>query len=183
MKSLKSVSLLGIVGATIVYGAMALAAEPKPLATTGIDWHERAEKWFTSKDEKDRKAQMKEASRALKRPCKNCHTEDFEGFVDDDRKLLTQQMMAVAVENGVECKDCHAGKDKMTELGDKATKMYEVAREKKVVCEECHKPNKSKFEDLTEKGQKYKDEMEAKKKAAEGGVAAPPPPSAPASAP
>lgn len=167
-----------IVGATLVSGALALAEEPKPLQSTGVDWEKRADKWFKSEDEKDRKAQMKEASRALKRPCKNCHTEDFEGFVDDNRKLLTQQMMAVAAEHDVECKDCHAGKDKMTELGDKTVKWYDTSRELKLLCEDCHQPNKSKFADLTDKGKAYKNEMAAKK----GAVAAPPA-SAPASAP
>lgn len=180
MKSLKILSVL-FVGATLVSGALAIAAEPKPLQSTGVDWDKRAEKWFKSEDEKDRKAQMKEASRALKRPCKNCHTEDFEGFVDEDRKLLTQQMMAVAAEHGVECKDCHAGKDKLTELGDKTEKWYDVSREKKLLCEDCHQQNKSKFADLTDAGKKYKDEMAAK--GATPAPAAPAAPSAPVSAP
>lgn len=181
MKPNQSISLYGIIGATLVYAAVALAGEPKPLEVPGADWHAKAERWFTSKDEKERKAQMKEASRALKRPCKNCHTEDFEGFIDEARKVLTQQMMSISFDSGLQCKDCHDGKEKMTELGETAEKMYDLSREKGVYCDECHQTNQSKFKDLSEKGKKFKDEMEAKKKAAGG--AAPAPASAPASAP
>jgi len=175
----------------LVTGALALAfaavaigheKEPGPLPLPGVDWDERADKWFTSKEEKERKAQMKEASRSLKRPCKFCHTEDFDGFVDESRKVMVQQMMALSVEHGVQCKDCHDGRDKMTKMGDEAHEMFEVAAEKKVFCDECHQKNDSKFEDLTEKGKKFKDEQEAKKK---GAGAAPGPASgaAPSTAP
>ncbi len=183
MKSIPSISLYGIIGATLVYAAVALAGEPKPLNVPGADWHAKAERWFTSKDEKERKAQMKEASRALKRPCKNCHTEDFEGFIDEDRKVLTQQMMSISFDSGLQCKDCHDGKEKMTELGETAEKMYDLSREKGVYCDECHQTNQSMFKDLSEKGKKFKDEMEAKKKAAGGAAPATTPASAPASTP
>lgn len=175
----------GALALAFAAGAAAHEDEPTPLPVSGVDWHERGEKWFTSEDEKERKAQMKEASRSLKRPCKFCHTEDFDGFVDENRKLLVQQMMALSVENGLQCKDCHDGRDKMTKLGEEAHEMFKVAREKKVFCDECHKTDKSKFENLTEKGKKFHDEMEAKKKGAPP-VAAPPsgaPSAAPSAAP
>jgi nitrate/TMAO reductase-like tetraheme cytochrome c subunit len=168
-------SLAGLGLGSVLFAASALADEP--LKAPGIDWDTRADKWFTApkEDEAARKAQMKEASRALKRPCKFCHTEDFSGFTDDKRKLLTQQMMIVSAENGVECKDCHDGREKMTELGNDAKKMYDLAREKNVFCDECHQPNKSKFKDLTDKGKKFKEEAEAKSKGAAPASAAPAP--------
>ncbi len=172
-----SLAALGL--GSVLFAAAALADEP--LKAPGIDWDARADKWFTApkEDEAARKAQMKEASRALKRPCKFCHTEDFSGFTDDKRKLLTQQMMIVSAENGVECKDCHDGRDKMTELGHDAKKMYDLSREKNVFCDECHQTNKSKFKDLTDKGKKFKEEAEAKQKGAPA-PAAPTPAPAPA---
>jgi len=179
-RSLPLFAALAAVGSGFVLiAATALANEP--LKAPGIDWDTRADKWFTApkEDEAARKAQMKEASRALKRPCKFCHTEDFSGFVDDKRKQLVQQMMIVSAEHGVECKDCHSGRDTMTELGETAKKMYAVAREKTVFCDDCHQTNKSKFKDLTDKGKKFKEETEAKEKAG----SAPAPASAPASEP
>ena len=164
-------------------GAMSLLVaaggeDPKPLPGC-TNTKERALKWFTSEEEQARKDQMKEGSRALKRPCKYCHDgEDLHKFVDEGRRELVQQMMIVSTMGGFECKDCHDGKEKMTERGDKAAKMWDVSRDKKVFCDDCHQDNKSKFKDLTDNGKKYKDEVDAKKKA-EGGA----PASAPASAP
>jgi len=166
---------------------LASADEPtKPVQLPGVDWHARAEKWFTASDEDTRKAQMKEASRALKRPCKYCHTEDFEGYTEN--KELAQQMMALSAENGVTCQDCHDGRDKFTKLGEDAKHMWAFSVEKKMFCDDCHQPQ-TKFEKLTEKGKKFHDEWEAAekaKKAAAGGAPAPAPtsgPPAPASHP
>ena len=86
---MKSRVLLALLSA----GALSLLVaaggeEPKPLATTGIDFKAKSDTWFKAPkdDEKGRKDQMKEASRALKRPCKYCHVEDdFEKFVDEDQ--------------------------------------------------------------------------------------------------
>ena len=39
MKPNQSISLYGIIGATLVYAAVALAGEPKPLEVPGADWH------------------------------------------------------------------------------------------------------------------------------------------------
>ena len=154
-------------------------SEPVPVA--GADFEARGEKWFRAEEEDARKAQMKEASRALKRPCKYCHTEDFNGFTD--KKDITLQMMALSAENDVECKDCHDGRDKLTKMGDEAHEMWELSHEKKVFCDDCHEP-KTKFEKLTANGKKQKEEWDAKKKsAAPASLTAPSLPSTSASLP
>jgi RNase P subunit RPR2 len=153
---------------------LAWADEPtKAVPLPGVDWHARAEKWFKASDEDSRKAQMKEASRALKRPCKYCHTEDFSGYTEN--KELAQQMMALSAENDVTCQDCHDGRDKFTKMGEDAKHMWALSVDKKMFCDDCHQPQ-TKFEKLTEKGKKFHDEWEAMqkaKKAAVGAAAAP----------
>lgn len=172
---------------TAVTALMAASEKPSlPVAVAGADWHARGEKWFKSADEESRKAQMKEASRALKRPCKYCHTEDFEGFTD--KKEIAQQMMALSAENDVTCEDCHDGRDKFTKMGEEAHHMWDLAHEKKVFCDDCHEP-RTKFEKLTANGKKFHDEWEAREKARKAGgpVAAPagsiPPSAAPSASP
>lgn len=179
--SLPTLTLVGVLGALCVPAGVALADDPSPVPTpkvTAEQWHERAQAWFKAgkDDEKGRKDQMKEAGKAIKRPCKFCHDvsdDSAEGmevwrkfYVDAPKsamKPVTQQMMALSAEQGVPCNDCHAGKDKMTELGEKAEKFYKVAREKQVFCDECHKAgSKFKEEGLTDAGKKYHEEIKAK---------------------
>ena len=135
----------------------ATIAEPPPTESAirlpGVDWHARAQKWFRTDDKEGRKEQMKAAGRTLERPCKYCHTKDFSGFTEN--KLITQEMMALSVENDVECGDCHAGRDLLTELGEKSGVMWEFAADQGAFCDRCHVPN-TKFEKLTKNGVKSK---------------------------
>ncbi|MEE2757119.1 MAG: hypothetical protein VYA30_10680 [Myxococcota bacterium] len=131
-----------------------LSAIPGKAAPVDSDWHGRAEKWFTSTDKKERRKAMRQFTRALRKPCKFCHTTDFKGYTD--RLLISQQMMAMTVEHGVECKDCHAGKDGFTKMGQTSEKMWQLVHKKKVFCEHCHVP-KNRFQKLTPEGQLFKD--------------------------
>ena len=64
------------------------------------NWHERASQWFDQADPKSRRKQMRQMTRALKQPCRYCHTPDFKDFTD--KKLISQQMMAISAEHDVE---------------------------------------------------------------------------------
>ena len=131
-------------------------ASPKSSQAVPIesDWHGRAEKWFTSPDKKERRKAMRQFTRALRKPCRFCHTSDFKGYTD--RLLISQQMMAMTVEHGVECKDCHAGKDGFTKMGQISQKMWQLVHKKKVFCENCHVPQRQ-FQELTAEGKLFKE--------------------------
>ncbi|MBV70236.1 MAG: hypothetical protein CMH52_02720 [Myxococcales bacterium] len=133
------------------YGHATGASKAAPV---DADWHGRAEKWFTSTDKKERRKAMRQFTRALRKPCRFCHTTDFKGYTD--RLLISQQMMALTVEHGVECKDCHAGKDGFTKMGQISKKMWQLVHKKKVFCDNCHVP-KTRFQTLTSEGKLFKD--------------------------
>ena len=117
------------------------------------NWHERASQWFDQADPKSRRKQMRQMTRALKQPCRYCHTPDFKDFTD--KKLISQQMMAISAEHDVACKECHLGKKALSELGKTAQKMWLLSIQKGVSCEHCHKP-KTKFKVLTSTGKNFK---------------------------
>lgn len=127
---------------------------PPPSVDVDADWHARADKWFTApeSDQKARKKEMKAITRALKQPCRYCHTKDWSGY-QPGMLRLGQQMMAMSVEHGVECKDCHAGKDALTKLGEASVEMWRLSIAERVFCDECHTPGK-RFEALTAAGQR-----------------------------
>ena len=125
-------------------------SEPLPLES---NWHERASKWFEQADPGARRKQMRQMTRALKQPCRYCHTPDFKDFTA--KKLISQQMMAISAEHDVACKDCHLGKKVLSELGKTAQKMWQLSIQKEVSCEHCHKPQ-SKFKALTRAGKAFK---------------------------
>lgn len=152
-----------IFGLLSLTAALAIAAtSPPPLTVAGADWKARADAWFgEAKDEKARRKAMRSFTKALKRPCKYCHTTDFKGWQDEQLRLLSQQMMAISVEHGVECKDCHKGRTGFTEFGEKAQPMWQIARDKGVGCEHCHVPKK-RFAELTPEGLKFQDSLKKK---------------------
>ncbi len=154
-------------------GIAALAAtayEPNSEALpVAADWKARAGAWFESADNEARKKQMREVTRALRQPCKYCHTPDFTGYTD--KLLISQQMMALTAEHRVPCGDCHAGKNQLTDLGVTSQAMWTVAREQKVFCEACHVKGE-RFGKLTPAGERYKPKWEKRK--ASLGVPAPP---------
>lgn len=139
-------------------GPAKLEPSGKTLPTEGIDWHARAEKWFDSPEPEARKKQMRTITRALRRPCKYCHTPDFDGYTD--KKLISQQMMALSKEHGVTCDECHAGRDGFTQLGRVAHRMWSLSVEKGVTCDHCHVTG-ARFERLTEAGREQKTAWEA----------------------
>jgi nitrate/TMAO reductase-like tetraheme cytochrome c subunit len=142
-----------------------VAAEPTPVGEglpVAADWRARAMNYFESADPKAQRREMRKATRALKRPCRYCHTPDFKDYTP--KRRVAQQMMALSVENSVDCADCHVGKAGFTELGQKSQPMWEVAREKGVFCDACHQP-KAKFTELTTEGQRYQANKKANKKA------------------
>ena len=122
---------------------------PLPIQT---DWKGRAEKWFSSTDTAGKRKEMRTITRALKQPCKYCHTPDFKGYTD--KHLISQQMMAISAEYQVACSDCHSGKVKMTPMGEIAMNMWKLAHEKKVECNHCHQPGNG-FLNLTQEGRSF----------------------------
>ena len=119
------------------------------------DWQARALKWFSSTEPKVRRKDMRRATKALKRPCSYCHSKDFRSYKEN--RLISQQMMAMSVEHGVQCIDCHAGKAEMTPMGKTAQHMWTLAQKKGVFCDHCHVP-KTRFSQLTPAGKAFKAE-------------------------
>ena len=131
-------------------------AAPATLGAIAVeaDWAARALAWFKgAADEKARKEAMREITKAIKQPCRLCHTPDFQGYTD--MQPLARQMMALSVENGVTCAECHQGKTELTALGQKSKPMWALSHEQKVFCDHCHVPAK-RFVELTPAGQDWK---------------------------
>lgn len=158
---------LGLTTISLALGAM--AADPNPVKEAApieealpieADWRARAMAYLKSPDTKGKRKEMRKATRALKQPCRHCHTPDFQDYTP--KRKIAQQMMALSVENGVDCADCHTGKTELTALGKKALPMWEVAREQGVFCDACHQPT-TKFAKLTERGARFQAEQEKKK--------------------
>lgn len=116
------------------------------------DWSARAQKWFSSTDLTGRRKEMRTMTRALKQPCRYCHTPDFKGYTD--KRLISQQMMAISAEYQVACSDCHSGKVDMTPMGQIAQKMWALAHKKKVECRHCHEAGAG-FLNLTDAGKAF----------------------------
>ena len=141
------------------------SAKPAPKETTASpvqsDWRARAMVWFKSADEKGRRKEMRAATKALRKPCRYCHTPDFKGYTE--KRLISQQMMALSVENGVSCSDCHVGKKGLNETGKVAKKMWAWSIEKNLFCNDCHTAS-SQFKGLTPKGKGALGEWKKRKK-------------------
>ncbi len=151
-------SRYGLLAATLtLLSALAFAAtSPRPRVVKDVDWQKRSMAWFgEAQTPKAQRKAMRQFTKALRRPCKYCHTRDFKGWTDPQLRLISQQMMALSVEHKVSCKECHKGKKGFTELGEKAQPMWDLAREKGVSCEHCHVPGK-RFEELTKAGKEHK---------------------------
>lgn len=118
------------------------------------DWKARAAAWFKdAKDEPARRKAMRQITRAIKQPCRYCHTPDWKGYTD--KLAISRQMMALSAEHDVACADCHQGKTELSPLGKTARNMWRLAHEKKVECSHCHTPGK-RFKALTAAGETYK---------------------------
>lgn len=154
----------------------ATPATPEALPVDA-DWRARAMAWFTAADDAGRREEMRAITRALRQPCRYCHTPDFTGYTE--KRLVSQQMMALSAEHGLKCEDCHAGKTELTPLGLSSAPMWALAREKKTFCGTCHVKH-ARFEQLTEEGRRFEQaEWPAWKKAWQARQ----PPSAPAATP
>lgn len=121
-------------------------------ADTPKTMHQRAQAWFESDDKKKRRLQMRQMTRALKQPCKYCHTAGFKGYTD--RHTVSLEMMALSAEHDLRCDECHAGKKALTETGKQARKMKQVSQDLGVQCTHCHIPLQ-KFKLLTSEGEIY----------------------------
>ena len=119
----------------------------------------RAQSWFESDDIKKRRKQMRQMTRALKQPCKYCHTAGFNGYTD--RHSISLEMMVLSVEHAVQCDECHMGKKALTPMGMKAEKMMKISQQLQVECNHCH-VKQQKFRTLTPQGETYRSETESK---------------------
>lgn len=112
----------------------------------------RAHAWFASDDIKERRIQMRQMTRALRQPCKYCHTSGFKGYTD--KHMVSLEMMALSAEHSIRCDNCHAGKKTLTEVGDQARQMLDLSKEMGVECTHCHVPA-SQFKSLNQNGLDY----------------------------
>ena len=115
------------------------------------DWQRRAGAWFKSDEQSARRRQMRQISRALKRPCSACHTRGFKGYTDPSLKRLTLQMMSLSAERGRGCADCHQGRRGLSALGEESRHCWRLAERRALFCESCHLPGPS-FRKLTPLG-------------------------------
>ena len=122
----------------------------------------RAHAWFDSDNVKERRKQMRQMTRALKQPCKYCHTAGFKGYTD--RHRISLEMMVMSAEHDVQCGECHVGKKALTPLGLQAAKMIKVSQQLKVECNHCH-VQQNKFKVLTPHGEVYRAEIQSKSSA------------------
>lgn len=162
---------LSVLGTAAIGGppAPGASADPKPLGDTPIvlkkqsDWQARSMAWFKSApdDKKGQRKEMRQATRALRKACKHCHSTDFKRYKDN--RLISQQMMALSAEHDVKCGDCHSGRETLTEMGEASVAMFELSRKKQVSCEHCH-PIGKRFETLNVEGKAQKKAWEAARK-------------------
>lgn len=141
-----------------------VSPETQPITVEGVDWHARAEAWFVapSTEPKARRKEMKQMTKALKRPCRYCHSKDFKSYPDERLKLVTQQMMVISKEHDVTCKGCHSGRGLFTHMGEESKGMWKLSAEKGVLCDHCHTPS-TRFEKLTAAGEAFAKEQAKKK--------------------
>ncbi|MGK0362161.1 MAG: nitrate/TMAO reductase-like tetraheme cytochrome c subunit [Bradymonadia bacterium] len=148
-----SILTAGLVAITALLIAAGPGYTPGPLPVES-DWKARAEAWFKdAKTQPERRKAMRQVTKALKQPCRYCHTPDWSGYTD--KHLISKQMMAISAEHDVACADCHAGKVEMTALGKTSQTMWALARSKRVDCGHCHLP-KAKFKTLNKTGEAWK---------------------------
>ncbi|MCA9538506.1 MAG: NapC/NirT family cytochrome c [Myxococcales bacterium] len=138
-----------LAGLFLLAAAPPPAAEPLPIEA---DWRPRALAWFSTTNDEGRRKEMRKATKALRQACRYCHTPDFTDYTD--KRLIAQQMMAMAAEHGVDCEDCHEGRGQFTALGRQSSDWWRVSRDEKLGCEACHTP-KTRFVELTERGRAW----------------------------
>ena len=112
----------------------------------------RAAAWFKSTDPKARRIQMREMTRALKQPCRYCHSQDFRSYTD--KYLISLEMMAWSAEQNVRCSGCHVGKEKLSVLGEKAKTMMKISETEAKDCRNCHESG-ARYRKLTQAGTDY----------------------------
>ena len=126
-------------------------------------WWQRALAWYTPSEPsqpitlKEKRAQMRPLSRALKRGCYGCHTKGFKGY--NDKGLISAQMMAISAEHKVACEACHVGARGLTKLGARSLVMWRYTYEQGLDCADCH-PKGAQFKELTSRGEKSKERVE-----------------------
>ena len=156
-----------LIWAVLILSSMAasVAADPGKhevrVSPVKSDWKARSMAWFKTKDEKSQRKEMRAATKALRKPCRYCHTPDFKGYTE--KRLIAQQMMAMSEEHGVQCTACHAGRKGLTPKGKIAEKMWEWSIERGVFCETCHLKGAG-FEKLSPAGKKSLGEWKKRRK-------------------
>ena len=112
----------------------------------------RASAWFRSTDLKSRRIQMREMTKALKQPCRYCHSQDFQSYTD--KYLVSLEMMAWSAEQNVRCADCHLGKTQLSTLGEKSKTMMQIAETEGKDCQSCHEPG-ARYRKVNQAGRDY----------------------------
>jgi hypothetical protein len=130
-------------------------AQPEPAAKS---MQIRAQAWFDSEEIKARRKQMRQMTRALKQPCKYCHTAGFKGYTD--RHSISLEMMVMSAEHDVQCDECHIRKEALTPLGVQSAKMIKIGQQLQVECNHCHVKQR-KFKILTPHGETYRAEIKS----------------------
>jgi hypothetical protein len=120
-------------------------------------WQERALTWFSSTKIEDQRTEMRVLSKSIQYGCFDCHTKGFKGYLPN--QLISQQMMAIAVENDVKCEYCHIGSLGLNQIGVKSQKMWKWSIELGKDCLFCHE-EKQRFKKLNAEGEKYKGDWE-----------------------
>ena len=114
-------------------------------------WRPEAIRWYTAEDPERRRRQMREMTRALKRPCYYCHTRNFKEYTD--QHLISLQMMAISASYSLKCSDCHLGQRGLSALGAQSLVMWRVTAKNKKTCADCHVKGRS-LKVLTPEGER-----------------------------
>jgi hypothetical protein len=120
-------------------------------------WRDRAMAWFSANQAETQRQEMRALSKSIQYGCFDCHTKGFKGYLEN--RLISQQMMAISVENGVGCEHCHIGALGLNEAGVKSKKMWQWSIELQRDCLFCHE-EKQGFKKLNGEGEKYKGDWE-----------------------
>jgi nitrate/TMAO reductase-like tetraheme cytochrome c subunit len=153
-----TVLILSSMAATVVASPGKHEVKPSPVKS---DWKARSMAWLKTQDEKSQRKEMRAATKALRKPCRYCHTRDFKGYTE--KRLISQQMMALSNEHDVQCNVCHAGKKGLTPQGRVAEEMWDWSIELGVFCGDCH-PKGDGLKKLNPKGEKSLKEWKKRRK-------------------
>ena len=134
-----------------------LSPEEPVMLTGGLErWRPEAVRWYTAEDEDQRRRQMREMTRALKRPCYYCHTRNFKEYTD--QHLISLQMMAISARYALKCSDCHLGQRGLSALGAQSLVMWRFSAKNEKTCADCHIKGHG-FKELTPQGERSRERV------------------------